>query len=114
MTGFEDCNFSRVAAHGPAKGDGGELVIAGGVCLGALGGVVGAANVGTACGSIPVWLDSSLLLALSGKFLGANFGGRGGGKNSCGIVGCDCTIGVSWLWLPFLLCNCREPFRVCT
>ena len=64
MTGFEDCNFSRVAAHGPAKRDGGELVIAGGVCLGALGGVVGAANVGTACGSIPVWLDSSLSLAL--------------------------------------------------
>ena len=87
MTGFEDCNFSRVAAHGPANGDGGALVIAVGVCLGALGGVVGAANVGTACESIPVWLDSSLLLALSGKFLGANFGGRGGGKNSCGIVG---------------------------
>ena len=68
MTGFEDCNFSRVAAHGPAKGDGGELVIAGAVCLRALGGVVGAANVGTACESIPVWMDSSLLRATSGRF----------------------------------------------
>ena len=67
MTGFEDCNFSRVAAHGPANGDGGALVIAGGVCLRALG-VVGA-KVGTACRSIPVWLDSSLSLALFGKFL---------------------------------------------
>ena len=68
MTGFEDCNFSRVAAHGPENGDGGALVIAGGVCLCALGGVVGA-KVGTACGSIPVWLDSSLSFALFGKFL---------------------------------------------
>ena len=67
MTGLEDCNFSCVAAHGPANGDGGALVIAG-VCLCALGGVVGA-KVGTACGSIPVWLDSSLSLALFGKFL---------------------------------------------
>ena len=66
MTGFEDCNFSRVAAHGPANGEDGALGIAGCVCLRALGGVVGA-KVGTACESIPVWLDSSLSFALFGK-----------------------------------------------
>ena len=68
MTGFEDCNFSRVVAHGPANGDGGALDIVDGVCLRALGGVVGA-KIGTACGSIPVWLDSSLSFGLFGKFL---------------------------------------------